>query len=788
MCSGKGTTGMKKHGFAVFCCALALSACLLCAASAAGNTVPIDGKNFPDEAFREYVGRFDVNGDRKLDETELMNAEEMDCREASISSLEGIGFFAGLKSLDCSGNRLVSLDLRKNYQLQKINCSRNELTMLLLPGGPDLRSVECQENNMRYLSVNDSYFVMRPLVTETEREETEDGYARYSGATEDGSTASLILDPDVTVTCFHQNSMTTRKSVWAEEGNMGYWIYYTLNGDGTVTYEQYDGKYRYPDRKSYTIPDEIEGMAVTAIGDRAFSDCSNITEIKIPKTVTRIGTDAFARCMELKKINLPEKLEFIGDGAFAGCRSLKSITIPDSVTEIDGNPFIGWEDGAQRIKISAKHPVLEIRGGALINRQTQTMASYLGKKGADTYTVPDGVKVIGKNAFCCSELRSVTLPETVTAIGDCCFRECLALTSISLPEGLEQIGDCAFQNCTRLTDIFLPGSLKTVGVNPFVQAGTKNIGISPENSALRFYDDMLFATEDDRLISFTGDYDLEERSKPKKETVSREIPEGTRIIGDKAFYRISKVSGIILPESIEEIGAYAFSGMENLDRINIPASVRRIGGRAFSHTALSRVNIEAQIKTLPEEIFSGCDKLEEVTLPESLETIEDAAFFYCEALRTISIPDSVTEIGNSMFRHCISLKSIHLPAGLKKMSDGLLLECSALEELEIPSGVTEMEIFAVSECNGLKELILPDSMLRIGEYAVCRNQGLERVVLNDGLESIGDYAFGSNASLTEAAIPDHIRFINDSAFMGCEKLNNSFTEFLEELEQYGNVY
>ena len=88
----------------------------------------------------------------------------------------------------------------------------------------------------------------------------------------------------------------------------------TVNDDGTVTYENYGGKYKYPDRKSYTIPDEIEGMTVTAIGDRAFSDCSGLTEIKIPKTVTKIGEHAFAYCNKLAKINLPEKLESIPEG------------------------------------------------------------------------------------------------------------------------------------------------------------------------------------------------------------------------------------------------------------------------------------------------------------------------------------------------------------------------------------------------------------------------------------------------------------------------------------------
>ena len=774
---------MKKYRNALIYWLLIFSFCLFPVSSFAENTIAIDEKNFPDEIFRKYVESFDTNGDHKLDESELEKAETISCPDAAITSLEGIQHFSFLKSLDCSGNRLTSLDLRENYWLEKIDCTGNELTVLLLSEGPFLRSVECQENNLRYLSVDNSYWIMRPLVAETEREETADGYALYSKVMEDGSTASLVLDPKVTVTSEYQKKLSAQESVSVEDGKMSYWIHYTVNDDGTVTYENYDGKYKYPDRKSYTIPDEIEGMTVTAIGDKAFSDCSGLTEIKIPKTVTKIGEHAFAYCNKLAKINLPEKLESIGDEAFIACSSLKNITIPDSVTETSGNPFTGLESG--KIKIGKKHPVFEIRGDALINKQTQTMVSYLGKKKATVYTVPDGVVSIGRKAFSCSGLQSVTLPETVVEIGELCFEQCLDLESVSLPESLERIGDRAFEYCTKMKSIYLPGNLKEIGSNPFTCAGTRNIDISPSNTAYSFKNDALFSVEDGRLISFLGDYDFWNPEEDRKKTITYTVPEGTRIIGENAFYRISKVSWIVLPESVEEIGAGAFSGMEKLNMINIPASVREIGKSAFSGAALITVNMEAQIKTLPEEAFSSCSHLTGVKLPESLETIENAAFFYCDSLCDIVIPDSVTDIGASAFRHCVSLRSIHLPANLKKLSESLLLECSALTRLEIPLSVEEIDEFAISKCNGLKELVLPASVLRIREYAICRNESLERVVMNEGIESIGSYAFGQNTSLTEAVIPEGVHFINFSSFMNCEHLGNSFTEFLESLKQYG---
>lgn len=79
-----------------------------------------------------------------------------------------------------------------------------------------------------------------------------------------------------------------------------------------------------------TIPETINGLPVTSIGNSTFKDCSNLKSVKIPNSVTSIGEGAFNGCESLAGITIPNGVSSIGYGAFRRCCSLTSITIPSS--------------------------------------------------------------------------------------------------------------------------------------------------------------------------------------------------------------------------------------------------------------------------------------------------------------------------------------------------------------------------------------------------------------------------------------------------------------------------
>ena len=143
--------------------------------------------------------------------------------------------------------------------------------------------------------------------------------------------------------------------------------------------------------KTINIPATIEGVAVTTIGEKAFSECRSLTSVTIPNSVTFIGQSAFDGCSSLTSITIPDSVTGIGDSAFFSCTSLTSVTISNSVTTIRQATF--WN---------------------------------------------------------CSSLTSVTIPNSVTTIGSSAFRGCTLLASITIPKSVTNIGHSAFLKCKKL--------------------------------------------------------------------------------------------------------------------------------------------------------------------------------------------------------------------------------------------------------------------------------------------------------------------------------------------------
>ena len=84
------------------------------------------------------------------------------------------------------------------------------------------------------------------------------------------------------------------------------------------------------------IPAMIDEKPVRFIHDKAFIDCKQITEVRVPDTVVSIGKSAFSGCTNLEKIQIPASVTAIGSSAFSCCSSLENITIPGSVS------VLGW--------------------------------------------------------------------------------------------------------------------------------------------------------------------------------------------------------------------------------------------------------------------------------------------------------------------------------------------------------------------------------------------------------------------------------------------------------------
>ena len=217
---------------------------------------------------------------------------------------------------------------------------------------------------------------------------------------------------------------------------------------------------------------------VVSIGGSAFYECYDLTSITIPNTVTSIQDRAFQYCSGLTSITIPNKVESIGLFAFYGCTGLTSVTLKSNfivsnskMRNVFGNQVKKYIIGNDVKKIGAEAFLncSELTSITIPNSVTSIGSSALrGCTGLTSITIPNSVTSIGESAFAyCSGLTSVTIPNSVTSIDGSTFEGCTGLTSITIPNSVTDIGSYAFSGCSGLTSITIPSSVTNIGQSAF---------------------------------------------------------------------------------------------------------------------------------------------------------------------------------------------------------------------------------------------------------------------------------------------------------------------------------
>ena len=469
------------------------------------------------------------------------------------------------------------------------------------------------------------------------------------------------------------------------------------------------------------IPTTYNGLRVTSIYEKAFYNNTYIKKVTLPNTITSIGKFAFQGCTNLAQINIPESVLLIDTSAFEGCSALNKLTFASEINE-SSNPLT--------IGVSAFKNC--------INLTSVNLAQY--------------TETIGNSAFeNCYSLKSITIHNNLKNIGTSAFAKCIVLNGLTLNNGLLDIGAYAFDECEAITNIVLPNTVTSVGAGAFRNA-----------KALQY---VTLSTSMTAIANSTFQNCVNLKEVELHEKISK--------IGISAFSCCTEMKTVRILGDVSNWGNNAFYRCENLTSLYINSSV--VGtlyneNYIFYNAGINGSGITLTIGAdgyIPDGLF---EPLHAVNAPKITSiVIENGAteikyfsnYNYLPYVTNITIPNSVTSIAGGSFSGCNKLESITLPfVGASTTANngydqvfGYIFGYTIRSNSSTVSGAT----YQYASDSDYYHYYIPNT--------------LKTVVIN-GCSSIGDYAFKNCANLTSITIPNSVRTIGDYAFNGCSNLTN----------------
>ncbi len=586
------------------------------------------------------------------------------------------------------------------------------------------------------------------------------------------------------------------------------------------------------------IPYTYEGSPVTKIEAGAIVGYDGLKGVEISDNVVYIAYGAFVNCNELETLITPflgESREatsacihhMFGCGkwsltssvpmslttlvltdctrienySFVNNTNIISLTVPESVISVSKNAFLSCGRLVEVYNLSSLDLTSYYKCENVVTHTSLEEESILDRVGDFLFaTIEDTnylVKYFGNDTV-------LTLPESYKGeeyvIYNYAFHNCSSLTSITIPSSITSIGNNAFSGCTGLT----------------------SIDVSEDNEYYKSIDGNIYSKNGEIFVLYA----------PGKTATSFTIPSSVTSIGYSAFGDCTGLTSITISEGVTSIDDYAFSYCDGLTSVTIPGSVTSIGNYAFSGcTGLTSITIPSSVTSIGNSAFYGCSGLTSVTISEGVESIGDRAFSYCDGLTSITIPNSVTSIGNNAFDGCTGLTSVTISEGVESIGDSAFSDCTSLTSITIPSSVTSIGNSAFSACHSLVEvynlsslnvssyfsdekiihtsleeesileavgdyvfmtwegkyylvkyigtdtvIVLPEKYngndYAIYNYAFYNCDGLTSITIPEGVTSIGDYAFYNCYGLTSITIPSSVISIGDYAFYWCSSLTS----------------
>lgn len=570
-----------------------------------------------------------------------------------------------------------------------------------------------------------------------------------------------------------------------------------------------------------------EHTALT-IGDYAFFGCMGLTTLTVPEFVTSIGYGTFAHLDNLTRVNynatncavneyawyasnvyidrnthleIGNNVTHLSGRPFAHFTDLTTVTIGTGVVSMDGWTFY-YSDHIETVNYNATNCTTVAEDiwnycNALRTVNIGDNVTHIGKVfyRTDITTVNFGehpsLEVIRNDAFRYCDLTSLTIPNSVTTIGETAFMDNSKIETLTIGSGVTSIGESAFRNLSKLETLNwnVANAENNLTIGGYCWYGTNT---HPQTLVIG---DNVLNLPNGAFDGFTG-------------LTSITIGSSLSTLPERAFRNCSSLTSITIPANITTIGSQAFYGCSGLTSITIPSTVTSIGNNAFAYcNGLTSVEFNANCTTYGSQVWYRTNNPEPasctLTIGNNVTALPDDAFNHFYGLTSITFSTSMTGISGGAFNSCINLTEVVIPNTFTSIGDHAFAFCSGMTSLTIGTGVNYIGKWAFHDCNHLATVnynatnctSIGDQVQNTYEFSGAGNNctltignnvtsipahlfqgftGLNTLVFEAGshLGSIREGTFYNCHNLTSVTMPSSVTSIESSAFNGCTGLTS----------------